>query len=92
MRKFIYKTMQAVCVLGLLSAGACNSFESEHLEWNTEADVTNPQDSLDNNMKYLFKAGSHSLPSLHNRLVDSYLDAATDDGVPTRYKGGDGSL
>lgn len=92
MRKFIYKTMQAVCVLGLLSAGACNSFESEPLEWNTEADVTNPKDSLANNMKYLFNAVYNSLPSLHNRLNDSYLDAATDDGVPTRDKGGDGSL
>lgn len=92
MRKFIYKTMQAVCVLGLLSAGACNSFESEPLEWNTEANVTNPQDSLANNMKYLFNAVYNSLPTLHNRLSDSYLDAATDDGVPTRDKGGDGSL
>lgn len=92
MRKFIYKTMQAVCVLGLLSAGACNSFESEPLNWNTEADVTNPQDSLANNMKYLFNAVYNSLPSLHNRLNDSYLDAATDDGVATRDKGGDGSL
>lgn len=84
--------MQAVCVLGLLSAGACNSFESEPLNWNTEADVTNPQDSLANNMKYLFNAVYNSLPSLHNRLNDSYLDAATDDGVATRDKGGDGSL
>lgn len=92
MRKFIYKTMQAVCVLGLLSAGACNSFESEPLEWNTEANVTNPQDSLANNMKYLFNAVYNSLPTLHNRLSDSYLDAATDDGVATRDKGGDGSL
>lgn len=84
--------MQAVCVLGLLSAGACNSFESEPLEWNTEANVTNPQDSLANNMKYLFNAVYNSLPTLHNRLSDSYLDAATDDGVATRDKGGDGSL
>lgn len=92
MRKFIYKTMQAVCVLGLLSAGACNSFEAEPLDWNTEADVTNPKDSLGNNMKYLFNAVYNSLPALHNRLSDSYLDAATDDGVATRDKGGDGSL
>ena len=92
MKKLIYKTFQAVCITGLLSMSACNTFESEPLEWNTEADMTNPKDSLGNNMKSLFNAIYASLPTLHTRLSNSYLDAATDDGVPTRDGGGSGSL
>ena len=92
MKKLIYKTFPAVCITGLLSVSACNTFESEPLEWNTEADMTNPQDSLGNNMKYLFNAVYASLPSLHTRISYSYLDAATDDGVPTRDEGGNSSL
>lgn len=92
MKKIIYKTFQAACVIGLFSMSACNTFESEPLDWNTEGHVTNPKDSLGNNMKYLFNAIYSSLPTLHTRFNDSYLDAATDDGVATKDKGGDGSL
>ncbi|WP_303012884.1 RagB/SusD family nutrient uptake outer membrane protein [uncultured Bacteroides sp.] len=92
MKKIIYKTIQVACITGLLTVGACNTFESEPLEWNTEADVTNPKDSTAVNMKYLHQAIYLSLPSLHTRLSDSYLDAATDDGVATRDKGGSSSL
>lgn len=92
MKKLIYKTIQAACIMGLISVSACNTFESEPLEWNTEADVTNPMDALGNHMKSLYNAVYNSLPSLHTRLSESYLDAATDDGVATKDKGGDGSL
>ncbi len=92
MKKLLYKTFQAACITGLLTVSACNTFESEPLEWKTEADVTNPKDSIATNMKYLFNAVYTSLPSLHTRLSDSYLDTATDDGVATRDKGGSSSL
>lgn len=92
MKKFIYKTIQVACVTGLLAVSACNTFESEPLEWNTEADVSNPKDSTAVNMKRLFYAVYGSLPNLHTRLNDSYLDAATDDGIATKDKGGSGSL
>ena len=92
MKKFIYNTIQVTCFAGLLAVGACNTFEAEPLEWNLEADVTNPQDSTAINMKKLHQEIYASLPGLHTRLSNSYLDAATDDGVPTRDKGGNGSL
>lgn len=92
MRKFIYRTIQMACVTGLLTVGACNTFESEPLEWNLESDVINPKDSTAVNIKRLHAAIYTSLPSLHTRLSDSYLDAGTDDGVPTRDKGGNSSL
>ncbi len=92
MKIFRNKTIQAACVLTLLSVSACNTFEAEPLDWNTEEDVTNPKDSTATNMKDLFNAVYASLPNLHTRLSDSYLDAATDDGVATRDKGGAGSL
>lgn len=92
MKKIIYKTIQVACVTGLLAVSACNTFESEPLEWNTEENVTNPADSTAINVKRLFYAVYASLPSLHTRMSNSYLDAATDDGVPTRDKGGSGSL
>jgi hypothetical protein len=43
-------------------------------------------------MKNMFNAIYNSLPTLHIRFQDSYLDAATDDGVATKDKGGAGSL
>lgn len=92
MRRYINKTVKAVCALSFLFVSACSTFESEPLEWNREEAVTNPKDSLAENMKFLFNATYNSLPSLHTRLSDSYLDAATDDGVATRDKGGSGSL
>lgn len=92
MKKFIYKTIQMACVTGLLAVTACNTFETEPLEWNMEADVVNPKDSTAVNIKKLHAAIYSSLPSLHTRLSDSYLDAGTDDGVPTRDKGGSSSL
>lgn len=92
MKKYIYKTIQAVCLTGFLVVSACNTSESEPLNWNTEEHVTNPKDSTALNMDYLFNAVYNSLPTLHTRLSDSYLDAATDDGVPTLDKGGNSSL
>lgn len=92
MKRFIYKTIQVACVTGLLAVSACNTFESEPLEWNQEANVVNPKDSTALYMKQLHQAIYLSLPGLHTRLSNSYLDAATDDGVPTRDKGGNGSL
>lgn len=92
MKKTIMKRCHVLCVMGLLAMSACNTFESEPLEWVLEEDVINPRDSLANSMKGLFSAVYNSIPSLHNRLSDSYLDAATDDALATRDKGGAGSL
>lgn len=92
MKKIIVKRFHLLCVLGLLAASGCNTFESEPLEWTLEEDVVNPKDSLASTMKGLYYAVYYSLPSLHNRLSSSYLDAATDDGVPTRDMGGSSSL
>lgn len=92
MKRFIYKTIQVACVTGLLAVSACNTFESEPLEWNQEAHVVNPKDSTALYMKQLHQAIYLSLPTLHKRFSDSYLDTATDDGVPTRDKGGSNSL
>lgn len=92
MKKFIYKTIQVACVTGLLTVTACNTFESEPLEWNTEADVTNPEDATAINIKRLHQAIYLSLPTLHTRLSDSYLDVAAGEGVATRDKGGSSSL
>lgn len=86
------KRCRILCVMGLLTVTACNTFESEPLEWIHDDDVTNPVDSTASTIKGLFHAVYNSLPSLHNRLNDSYLDAATDDGTITRDKGGNGSL
>jgi len=63
---------------------SCQTFESEPLNVNTEDRVLNPGDSTDNSaVKQLFYACYLNLPSLHNRISNSYLDAATDDGLPT---------
>lgn len=92
MKNMIFKRYKMLCIMGLLTVTACNTFESEPLEWLHEDDVTNPVDSTASTIKGLFHAVYNSLPSLHNRLNNSYLDAATDDGTITRDQGGSGSL
>lgn len=92
MKKLIYIAASTVCCIGLSSITSCNTFESEPLNWNLEENVLNPKDSLAENMKGMFNAIYNSLPNLHTRLSNSYLDAATDDAVPTKDMGGDGSL
>ncbi|GHV24242.1 hypothetical protein FACS1894176_00080 [Bacteroidia bacterium] len=63
---------------------SCDSFEPEPLNLNSEERVLNPGDSTDNSsVNKLFYACYLNLPSLHNRIDDSYLDASTDDGLPT---------
>ncbi|MDR1121820.1 MAG: RagB/SusD family nutrient uptake outer membrane protein [Dysgonamonadaceae bacterium] len=74
---------------------ACYNFETEPYEWNSEDKVLSLQDSTENSaIKKLFYATYLDLPLLHIRLQSSssYLDAATDDGVPTKSVGGNGSL
>ncbi|MBB4034250.1 hypothetical protein GGR21_000135 [Dysgonomonas hofstadii] len=81
MKKYIYLLLLCFPVLFLAS---CNSFESEPLNYNSEDRVLNPGDSTDNSsIKQLFYASYLNLPTLHNRLGNSYLDAATDDALPT---------
>lgn len=71
------------CFSGLFLA-SCDTFESEPFNWNSEDRVLNPADSTDNSaIKKLFYACYLNLPALHTRIADSYLDAATDDGLPT---------
>lgn len=76
----------------LALASACNGFEDEPYEWITEEVVTNPKDSTAQYMNGLFFAIYDLLPTLHNRFQGSYLDAATDDGMPTKDLGGGNSL
>lgn len=92
MKNILLKKCGVLWVVGLLTVTACNTFESEPLNWIHEDDVTNPVDSTANTIKGLFHAVYNSIPSLHNRLNNSYLDAATDDGTITRDMGGNGSL
>ncbi|MFT4072335.1 MAG: RagB/SusD family nutrient uptake outer membrane protein [Dysgonamonadaceae bacterium] len=93
MKKNKYKSIiLGVCLLGSMGIPSCSSFESEPLDWVTEDVVTNPQDSTAQYIKGLFFAIYAQLPDLHNRIQSSYLDAATDDGLPTKDKGGASSL
>lgn len=90
--KSVYKAFVATCLAGSFCMTSCNTFESEPLEWNRGGNVDNPADSTALYIKQLYYAVYNSLPSLHTRLNNSYLDAATDDGVATRDPGGNGSL
>lgn len=82
-----------ILALITVSFSACYDFESEPLEWNSEARVLNPADSTENSaIKQLFQACYIDLPTLHTRLQSSYLDAATDDGLPTLNQSGSGDL
>ena len=64
---------------------SCYDFESEPLNINSEERVLNPGDSTENSsVKQLFYACYLYLPYLHDRFASSsYLDAATDDALPT---------
>lgn len=71
---------------------SCNTFETEPYEWITDKEIINPQDSTAKYMNGLFFAIYDLLPNLHHRFQGSYLDASTDDGMPTKDLGGGGSL
>lgn len=74
----------AICLTETLFFTSCYDFESEPLNVNSEKRVLNPGDSTENSsVKQLFYACYLHLPSLHNRIGNSYLDAATDDALPT---------
>ena len=90
----IHKIIAGLCLSGIIAVSSCNSFESEPYDRITDDMLTDPQDSTAQYMTGLFFAIYQQLPSLHNRLNSStsYLDAATDDGMPTRNFGGSGSL
>lgn len=92
MEKIANKSILYVCSCMVLFALSCNSFEAEPYEWITEETVTNPGDSTAQYMNGLFYAIYDVLPNLHNRFQGSYLDASTDDGMPTKDQGGNGSL
>ncbi|MDR2843620.1 MAG: RagB/SusD family nutrient uptake outer membrane protein [Candidatus Symbiothrix sp.] len=73
------------CFSLLMSFPACNNFESEPLNWVTEERVLDPADSTENSaIIRLFYATYLNLPTLHTRIDNSYLDAATDDALPTK--------
>lgn len=90
--KFIY-TAVICCVLAFFAFSSCSEFEPFPLEYNTEDRVMNPGDSTENSViKQLFYACYIDLPLLHTRFSSSYLDAATDDGVPTQSVAGSSDL
>lgn len=86
--KSIIYTLSCIALLSV----SCNTFEYEPLEWITEDVITDTNDSTAQYMNGLFYAIYDALPNLHNRLQGSYLDAGTDDGVPTKNMGGNTSL
>jgi hypothetical protein len=94
MMKNINKILIFFCFVQIVfSFTACNDFESQPLNWNTEDRVLNPGDSTENSaIKQLFYACYLDLPLLHTRLSSSYLDAATDDGLPTQSVAGSSDL
>lgn len=89
--KNIYKILPFVCFVQMIwMFSACEQYETEPLNWDTDANVLNPGDSTaESSIKKLFYACYIDLPTLHTRFQSSYLDAATDDGVPTRTAPGD---
>ncbi|MFV0392041.1 MAG: RagB/SusD family nutrient uptake outer membrane protein [Paludibacteraceae bacterium] len=91
--KNITKILITSCFILILFLVACEDFESQPLEWNTEDKVLNPADSTENSaIKKLFYACYLDLPLLHTRFSSSYLDAATDDGIPTQNTAGSSDL
>ncbi len=85
--------MLICCIQIVIFFTSCDEFESFPLEWNTEDKVLNPADSTENSaIKQLFYACYLDLPLLHTRLSGSYLDAATDDGLPTQNIAGSSDL
>jgi len=85
MKKNKYLLFSCLFCLQAMFFISCDTFESEPLDVNSEDKVLNPGDSTDNSsVKQLFYACYINLPSLHNRMDQkSYLDCATDDGLPT---------
>jgi hypothetical protein len=82
--KKIYVFLSVLFCLQMMLIVSCDTFEAEPLQWNSEERVLDPADSTDNSsIKQLFYACYLNLPSLHNRIGGSYLDAATDDALPT---------
>lgn len=94
MMKNIYKILiYASCLQMAWLFSACEQYETVPLNWDTEDIVLNPADSTeDSSIKRIFQACYLNLPTLHTRLSNSYLDAATDDGVPTLSNAGSGDL
>lgn len=91
LRKKIEKLIVALLLAFFMVA--CFDHEPLPLEWNSEDRVLNPADSTENSaIKQLFYACYIDLPTLHIRLQNSYLDAATDDGVPTLSEAGSSDL
>jgi hypothetical protein len=83
----------SLLILIALFVPACYNFEPEPYNWNTEERVLNPQDSTENSaIKKLFYATYIDLPALHSRLQSTYLDAATDDALPTKSVSGAQSI
>ena len=92
--KNINKILIFFCSIQIIvSFSACGDLETQPLDWNTEDRVLDPADSTANSsIQRLFNACYLDLPNLHIRLSDSYLDAATDDGLPTKSAAGSRDL
>ena len=92
--KNIYKILIFFCTIQMIcSFSACTNYESEPLNWNSEDRVLDPSDSTANSaIRQLFYACYLDLPTLHTRFSNSYLDAATDDGLPTQTVAGSSDL
>jgi len=82
---YILSGLTITMTLGIWS---CNTFENEPVDRLTEDYVFNPQDSTAGYFSQTFYAIYAQLPDLHNRISNNYLDAGTDDAIPTVYDTG----
>jgi len=85
--KYIYRqTIVRLSIIGLVFGFySCNSFENEPLDKLTDDYVFNTQDSTANYFTQSFYAIYAQLPNLHNRISNNFLDAGTDDAIPTIF-------
>ncbi|BEH00250.1 RagB/SusD family nutrient uptake outer membrane protein [Bacteroides sedimenti] len=85
MKHLFRKTALGLSIVMALGLYSCNTFENEPLERLSEDQAFNPTDSTAKYFTQSFFAIYAQLPDLHNRISQNYLDAGTDDAVPTIY-------
>ncbi len=83
--RYLFIGLSLAATLGMYS---CDSFEDQPLDRLTDDYVFNPQDSTATYFIQAFYSIYDQLPELHNRIGNNYLDAGTDDAIPTVFNSG----
>ncbi|MBL7972281.1 MAG: RagB/SusD family nutrient uptake outer membrane protein [Prolixibacteraceae bacterium] len=83
--RYILLGLSIAVALGISS---CDSYENEPLDRLTDDYVFNPKDSTAAYFIQAFFAIYDQLPDLHNRIGVDYLDAGTDDAIPSVFNPG----